>query len=81
MTRQHLRHGGRVPDDELTDLASDVHEALDFGRQIASIFKGAFALAKYDAAISSLQVLDDDLRHMIENRDHGTCLPSLEGFD
>lgn len=81
MTRQHLRHGGRVLDDELTDLASDVHEALDFGRHIASVFQGAFSLAKYDAAISSLQVLDDDLRHMIENRDHGTCLPSLEGND
>jgi hypothetical protein len=77
MTR-HLQHG-RVPDDELTDLASDVHQALIIGQNLASLdlLKDAFALAKFDAILSSLQALDHDLRHMIEDR----CLPSLEGND
>ncbi|KAG1717655.1 hypothetical protein EDB19DRAFT_1810709 [Suillus lakei] len=70
VTRLHLRGwDDSIPNDELTDLARDVHEALESLQRKQDILATFYLVpqAEFDAALSSVQGLDDDLRRMIEN--------------
>lgn len=69
ITRQHLRGDSCIPDNELLDLARDVHQAVESleWKQAAWACLGICSQADFDAVLRIVQALDVELRQMIEN--------------
>ncbi|KAG1886739.1 hypothetical protein F4604DRAFT_1723328 [Suillus subluteus] len=71
VTRQLLQGDNSIPDDELPDLARDVHQALETLQERRAIWVniGIWTQADIDVVLPLVQALDTDLRQMIGNRE------------